>query len=201
MRNLKLLLFLLFHIGPKSTINFFVKCLKEKRTVYHYKLKLTEVSPYPVKENFTHKIFYSYDELPDKAKNKIRKTFGREKLNVIKERLDYTTKMVGTFLNGELVSYCFFAYSREKFTFFILPENEIYFYDCFTFPKYRGKSAIYSEVKYIIDLFKTHNYKYANVEIEYWNTPSIKAFSKLGFKLYRIYILNRFLFIEKITEK
>ncbi len=169
--------------------------------MYHYKLILNEINPYPIKENFTQKIFYSYNELPDSAKNKIRKIFGREKLNVIKERLNYTTKMVGTFLDGKLVSYCFFAYSQEKFTFFALPENELYFYDCFTFPEYRGKNAIYSEVKYIMDLFKTHNYKYANVEIEHWNASSIKAFSKLGFKLHRIYILNRFLFIERITEK
>lgn len=201
MRNLKLLAFLLFRIGPKSSIKFFLKCLREKRIVYHYKLKLTEVSPYPVREKFVHRVFYSYDELPDKAKNKIKKTFGREKLNVIKERLSYTTKMVGTFLNEELASYCFFAYSQEKFTFFTLPKNEIYFYDCFTFPEYRGKRAIYSEVRFIIDLFKTHNYRCANVEIEYWNTPSIKAFSKLGFKLHRIYILNRFLFGERIIEK
>ncbi len=169
----------------------------EEKTVFHYKLPLNSVKQHYVKDDFEHKIFYNYSEVPQTVKDKIEKTFGREKLRIFKERLNYSSELVCTFLNGKFVSYCFFAYSGESFLFFALPEKEIYFYDCFTFPEYRGKSAIYSEVKYVLGVFDRGRYEYANVEIEKGNVSSQKAFAKLGFYKTKEFRLKRVLFFER----
>lgn len=197
MQRLKLLCFTLFKIGPKTFFNQLKRSIYEEKTVCHYKLPVKDVRKFPTKEKFEHKIFYNFGELPQNVKEKVETTLGREKLKIFRERLNYSSEIVCTFLNGEFVSYCFFAYSREQFAFFTLPKGEIYFYDCFTFPEYRGKSAVYSEVKYVLDVFDKGKYEYANVEIEKWNTASQKAFAKLGFYKTKEFYLKRILFFER----
>ncbi len=197
MQRLKLLCFTLLKIGPKTFFTQLKKSIYEEKTVYHYKLPVKDVRKLPVQERFTHKIFYNFKELPQNVKEKVKKTFGAEKLKIFRERLNYSSEIVCTFLDGEFVSYCFFAYSEEQFAFFTLPKGEIYFYDCFTFSEYRGKSAVYSEVKYVLSIFDKGKYEYANVEIEKWNTASQKAFAKLGFYKTKEFYLKRILFFER----
>ncbi len=201
MQRLKLLCFTLLKIGPETFFSQFKKSIYEEKTVYHYKLPVRNAKKLPVDTPFEHKIFYNFIEIPQSVKEKIKKTFGKEKLKIFNERLKCSSEIVCTFLNGDLVSYCFFAYSEEKFAFFTLPNGEIYFYDCFTFPEYRGKSAIYSEVKYVLDIFDKGKYEYANVEIEKWNVASQKAFAKLGFYKTKEFHLRRILFFERKVKR
>ncbi len=197
MQRLKLISFTLFKIGPKTFFTQLKKSIYEEKIIYHYKLPIKNVRRIFVKEPFVHQIFYNFGEIPEVVKEKIEKTFGKEKLKIFRERLNCSSEIVCTFLNGNFASYCFFAYSQERFAFFKLSENEIYFYDCFTFPEYRGKSAIYSEVKYVLDVFDKGKYDYANVEIEKNNIPSQRAFAKLGFYKTAEFYLKRVLFFER----
>ncbi len=201
MKRIKLLFCTLFRIGPNTFFKFLTRSIYEYKVVYHYKLPLNNVRLVPKKVQIESKIYYTFWDLDETIKREIRDYFGFEKLRVFKERLNYTSDIVVSFINGKLASFCFFAYSEETFQFFTLPEREIYFYDCFTFPEFRGLNAVYWEVKFVTDFFKNRGFTYANVEIESQNNPSIRAFTKVGFyKIYEFY-LKRFLFFEKVVRK
>lgn len=155
----------------------------------------------PKRIDMKSKVYYTFLELDDEICARVKETFGIEKLKVFKERLDYTSDIVVSFINGKFASFCFFAYAQEEFEFFTLPKDEVYFYDCFTFPEFRGLNAIYSDVRYVLGFFINRRFKYANVEIENWNKSSIKAFTKIGFyKIYEFY-LKRILFFERVVRK
>jgi GNAT superfamily N-acetyltransferase len=147
------------------------------------------------------KIFYSFDELPSVLRARIKEKLGYEKLRIFKYRLSVTIKLVASFVNGELASYCFFAFSSEQFSLFRLKKGDIYFFDCFTFPEFRGLGLIYNETKYVIDVFKEHGYSRACVAIDSCNKDSICAFNKIGFRKTKEYWFRRIFFIKKILVK
>lgn len=171
------------------------------KTINHYKLSLNEVKDLKIHENFVHKIFTSFIDLDTSILNKITNTFGNDKLTEIKFRFIAKHKMVVTFIDNEFASYCFFSDRPFRFSLFKLKEGEIYFYDCFTFEKFRGRSSIYSEVRYVIDKYKDLGYKIAHVEIEENNIASQKAFNKLGFKKTQTFYVIEFLGTRIIFSK
>jgi len=157
------------------------------KTINHYTLSLNEVKDLKIPKNFVHKIFTSFSDLDTTILNKITNTFGNDKVTEIKFRFVARHKMVVTFIDNEFASYCFIGDAPFKFSFFELKEKELYFYDCFTFENFRGRNALYSEVKYAIDIYKERGYTYAHVEIEDTNLPSKKAFEKVGFQKKRTF--------------
>jgi ribosomal protein S18 acetylase RimI-like enzyme len=200
MKRIKLLIYTLLHIGPKSFFYLFAKSIYENKTVHHYKLFINSLRQVHKNPEIKSKIYCTFDSLDNSVKEKIKKYFNIEKLRVFKERLDYTSDIVVSYINKEFISFCFFAYGREIFQFFDLPKGEIYFYDCFTFPEYRGRGVVPSEVEYVLNIFKDRDYTFANVEIEIWNKSSIRAFEKVGFyKMYEFH-LKRILFFERIVK-
>ncbi len=192
---------MLHRIGPKTFFEVLRKSIYEQKTVYHYRIKLDEINTLVSNVKIENKIYCTFNSLDKKIKEKIKDSLGSEKLKIFKERLNSTSDIVVTFIKNEFASYCFFAYTGETFQFFTLPEKEIYFYDCFTFPQYRGRSSIYFEVKFVMQFLERAGFKYANVEIESSNIPSIRAFAKVGFCKTKEYRLKRFLFFERRSEK
>lgn len=162
------------------------------RKINHYIIELQEIDlekldKSSVKEKFEHKIYSSYYEIEKSQRRKIEEYFGEAKISSFKIRFGYGHLMVISSLDGHLCSFCFFATSNFKFTNFRLKEKELYFYDCYTFPEFRGKGAIFSEVKRVLEIYKQLGYKKAHVEIDDTNNSSKKAFTKIGFKLLKVY--------------
>lgn len=162
------------------------------RIVNHYIVSLNSLNTtskrnlyVPLK--FEHEIIGVYRNLRSVYEDKIVNCFGESKLSSIKYRFSLRHHMVISAVGNDLASFCFFADAPFRFTNFRLKEKELYFYDCFTFPEHRGRSAIFSEVDYVLQYYQTLGYKRAHVEIEDTNDPSKKAFLKLGFELARRY--------------
>ncbi|MGB9855361.1 MAG: GNAT family N-acetyltransferase [Caldisericum exile] len=159
----------------------------EIKKIYHYTLNINEVKPFETKVKFKHTIFTNFEDAKDTILNKLSLHFGEDKIISVKLRFALQHKMVATFIDDEFVSFCFFADRPFRFSLFKLKEKELYFYDCFTFEKFRGLSSIYAEVKYVIEKYRELGYNTAHVEIEQKNISSQKAFAKLGFKKSHIY--------------
>jgi len=176
-----------------------IRCFYSNYTVGHYELKLDSVYDYKVDSNFEFKIIQNFNDLPFDFLEKMERDSNLSNYN-IRKAICLGDKLVLTYLDGLPASYCFFAASPKKFTYFPLKDKEIYFFNCFTFEETRGKSAIFAEAKYVIEEFKKNGFVRANVEILDSNTNSIKAFSKLGFLKTKEYHAIRFLFIKHIKE-
>lgn len=178
-------------------LTFFKKAVSIRR-INHYlldlkQLDMDDLDNSHVKAEFVHKIYNSYYEIEDKFRKKIIDYFGEGKASSFRLRFNYKHFMVVSIVNDDIASFCFFANSKFKFSHFTLKNSELYFYDCFTFPEYRGKGAIFSEVKYVFKIYKPLGYKSVFVEIEDTNIPSKRAFTKLGFKMIkRIYCIGFF---------
>lgn len=173
-------------------IKSFIKKVFCFKKINHYiielqEFKLEELDQSQVKEKFEHKIYSSYYEIERRYRDKIEEYFGEAKISSFKLRFGYGHSMVISSLEGELCSFCFFAASSFRFSNFRLKEKELYFYDCYTFAEFRGKGAIFSEVKKVLEIYKQLEYKRAHVEIDDTNSSSKKAFAKIGFKLSRVY--------------
>ncbi len=179
----------------QKNLSIFEKIIKnifKFKVINHYELNLedgevSDINAYSVRESFIHKIYDSLDSLEDGFKKKISEYFGEGKISSFKFRFRVKHHLVASILDEKLFSFCFFAANPYRFSLFTLKAYEMYFYDCFTFPEYRGKGAIYSEVNYVIQKYKNLGYKKVHVEIEQTNIPSIKAFSKLGFEHSKTY--------------
>jgi hypothetical protein len=109
------------------------------------------------------------------------KDFRVKNTEIFSSKITDKSKLVISFLDEDIASYCFFGSKEQKFRFFSLEPEELYFFDCFTFPEYRGLGVIYSEVSFVINKFKEIGCKKANVEIESNNISSIRAFNKIAF--------------------
>lgn len=201
MARIKLLLFYLICIGPENFLKMLKSSIYEKRIIYYFELSFDKVKFMESRVKSESKIFYSFDELPSFLKAKIKKNLGYEKLRIFKYRLSATIKLVASFVDGEFASYCFLACSEEQFSLFRLGKSDIYFFDCFTFPEFRGLGLIYNETKYAIDVFKEHGYSRACVAIDSYNKDSICAFNKIGFYKTKEYWLRKIFFIKKILVK
>jgi RimJ/RimL family protein N-acetyltransferase len=169
--------------------------------IFHYELDLNSIRFLDVKIPFKNKIFLSLDDVPDTVFKKILKEFRVKNTEIFSSKITDKSKLVISFLDEDIASYCFFGFREQKFKFFSLGPEELYFFDCFTFPEYRGLGAICSEVSFVVNKFKEIGYKKANVQIESFNTNSIKAFSKIGFHKTREYQYIRILFFERVKEK
>lgn len=177
----------------------------EIKTINHYTLNLSEVKSCELVTNFQHVIYYDFSLIDDKVLRKIAQSFGEDKITALRYRFAVRHKMVVTFIDEEFASFCFFGDRPFKFSLFKLKDHELYFYDCFTFEEFRGRSSIYAEVRYVIEKYKDLGYEIAHVEIEDSNIPSKKAFAKLGFKKVRVYyVINifgaRIIFWKKVTS-
>ncbi|BAL81160.1 GNAT family N-acetyltransferase [Caldisericum exile] len=177
----------------------------EIKKIYHYTLNLDKVKTFETNTKFEHAVYASLSEVKNEILNKLSFYFGEEKLNALKFRFAVQHKMVVTFIESEFASFCFFSDSPFKFSLFKLNKQELYFYDCFTFEKFRGLSSIYAEVKYVLDKYRNLGYKVAHVEIEENNTPSQNAFKKLGFRKVRIYYVIsifglRIIFVKRVSS-
>ncbi|MGB9695320.1 MAG: hypothetical protein ACPLZB_04980 [Caldisericaceae bacterium] len=169
-------------------------------TIGHYELPLNNVNDYKPRGSFEHRIISNYFDLPYEFLERME----RDSLissRSIKIALYSGDMLVISYLDKSPASYCFFAVNPRDFAFFSLKAKEIYFFNCFTFLEARGKAAIYSEVKYVIEAYKGLGYSKANVEIFDNNKNSIRAFEKLGFKKTLEHNVTRVLFIKRIKEK
>ncbi len=166
----------------------------------HYELILNNVASYKLKDEMQLKIIDEPDALPSEFLVSMRK-YSLLSKKTIARALDFRDCLVVSYIGGLPASYCFFAFSTKRFTFFTLKSRELYFFNCFTFPLARGKGLIYAEVKYVIDEFEPLGYTKANVEIANTNINSIKAFTKLGFKKTKEYHIMQFLFFKFVKEK
>ena len=156
--------------------------MMELKIINHYKLDLNNVKQLDIGTQFYHKIYEDFDSVEGEILVKLEHEFGTDKVSSTGTRLSLKHKLVVSMLNGELASFCFFGDLPFEFNYFKLKENEIYFYDCFTFKEFRGLGAVYSEVRFVLDRYKDQGYKFAYVEIETKNKSSKQAFKKLGFK-------------------
>jgi hypothetical protein len=179
----------------------FLKIFFEQKTFYHYELDLNSIKSFEGKIKFENRIFFSLDDMPEKFYKEILIKMGIKNGDTLDFKISGKSNIVVSSLKNELVSYCFFGFKKQKFRFFYLLENELYFFNCFTFPNYRGLGAIYSEVVFVINKYKEKGYKKANVEVESSNLNSINAFSKLGFVKTREYFYKRVFLFRKVIEK
>jgi len=173
----------------------------EKGVIFHYELDLDSAMPLEIGTPFENRIFFLLKDIPDSTVKKILKDFGVKNTEIFSSKITDKSKLVISFLDEDIASYCFSGFKEQKFKFFNLRPEELYFFDCFTFPEYRGLGAIYSEVSFVVNKFKEIGYKKANVQIESFNTNSIKAFSKIGFHKTREYQYIRILFFQRVKEK
>ena len=184
-----------------NLLNDFLKIFFEIEIIFHYELDLDSIRSLDVGIPLKNKIFLSLDEVPEAVFEKILKYLGIRNAKIFTSKITDKAKLVISFLDEDIASYCFFGFKEQRFKFFHLGPEELYFFDCFTFPEYRGLGAIYSEVSFVINKFKEIGYKKANVEIESFNTNSIKAFSKIGFHKTREYQYIKVLFLKRVKEK
>ena len=160
----------------------------ELKIINHYKLDLDNIKQIAIETQFYHKIYEDFNSIEGETLIELAQEFGIDKVSSTRTRLSLKHKLVVSILNGELASFCFFGDMKFEFNYFKLNENEIYFYDCFTFKEFRGLSAVYSEVRFVLERYKDRGYKFAYVEIETKNKNSQKAFEKLGFKKEKTFI-------------
>jgi hypothetical protein len=168
-------------------LNGYIQDFFEKGVIFHYELDLDSAMPLEIGTPFENRVFFSLKDIPDGTVKKILKDFGVKNTEMFSSKITDKSKLVISFLNEDIASYCFFGFKEQKFKFFKLKPNELYLFDCFMFSEYRGSGAIYSEVNFVINKFKAIGYKKANVQIESFNTDSIKAFSKIDFHKTREY--------------
>jgi hypothetical protein len=166
----------------------------------HYELLLNRVSYYELSREIKCQIVDAYEDLPQEFLANMKK-YSNLSQDMIAKALAIGDRLVISSLDGLPASYCFFAVSPKKFTFFTLKNRELYFFNCFTFETFRGKGAIYAEVKNVVDKFAHLGYSKANVEIVNSNISSIKAFIKLGFKKTKEYHVLRLLIFKFVREK
>lgn len=93
------------------------------------------------------------------------------------------------FHQNKIVSYCWLSFQEEWIgeieTTISLKMDEVYLFDAFTLPEYRGKNLFPFLLTNTITYLKTQGYCYALIFALSTNRVSIKAIQKAGFKYFR----------------
>ena len=108
----------------------------ELKIINHYKLDLDNIKQIAIETQFYHKIYEDFNSIEGETLIELAQEFGIDKVSSTRTRLSLKHKLVVSILNGELASFCFFGDMPFEFNYFKLNENEIYFYDCFTFKEF-----------------------------------------------------------------
>ena len=87
---------------------------------------------------------------------------------------------------GEIISDCWASIHHVRFSRLYyklrLAQGEVYFYDAFTRPDFRGKSVLPAILEEMIRHFRAAGYLRIICEVVPENKPSLQAFGKVGFK-------------------
>ncbi len=98
-------------------------------------------------------------------------------------------------LNSEVVSYCWVAFQQAEVgeinRTIKLRNNELYFYDAFTLPDYRGRGLFPALLTAILGFARSQGCSRALIFSLRENRPSVRGIEKAGFSLFQsIYFLK-----------
>lgn len=92
-------------------------------------------------------------------------------------------------LNSEVVSYCWVAFQQAEVgeinRTIKLRNNELYLYDAFTLPDYRGRGLFPALLTAILGFAKSQGYSRALIFSLRENRPSVRGIEKAGFSLFQ----------------
>jgi hypothetical protein len=91
-----------------NLLNDFLKFFFEVEIIFHYELDLDSIRSLDVKIPFKNKIFLSLNEVPEAVFKKILKYFGIRNVKIFTSKITDKAKLVISFLDGDIASYCFF---------------------------------------------------------------------------------------------
>lgn len=104
----------------------------------------------------------------------------------ILNRLKRGEKCYAAYVGGEIASYCWIAFGEvmvgEIQRLIRVRSDEVYLYDAYTLPKWRGYGLFSAVLAEILRNLKCHGYRRALIFALGDNIPSRKAISKAGFK-------------------
>ena len=122
---------------------------------------------------------------------------GRLQRSVIESRLEKGDKIFIAKHNGNPVAYLFAATSKtyigEIDDWLIVNGREVYLYDAFTAPEFRGKRIYPRLITEASDYFKNKSCKHAMIFSAARNITSIKGIERCGFKCYETVWYRNFL--------
>lgn len=108
---------------------------------------------------------------------------------VVEERILNGDQMLVAYHKGEPISYLFAAtnenWVEELQDTLIIKPNEIYLYDAFTKPAYRGQHVYPLLLTHAALHFRALTYSRALIFVKNKNIPSIRSIERAGFQCYR----------------
>lgn len=116
---------------------------------------------------------------------------------VVNARFDQGEVCGVAWFNSAVVSYCWVAFQQAKVgeinRIIKLRRNELYLYDAFTLPHYRGKGLFPALLIAILGLARSQGYSRALIFSLRENRPSVIGIEKAGFRLLQSIYFFRFL--------
>ena len=117
--------------------------------------------------------------------------------SIIEERLARGEKIFIAYHQNSPVAYLFAAandcWIGEIDDWLVVARNEIYLYDAFTSPEYRGRGIYPFLIYRAVDYFRKKSYRYIMIFATASNCESIRGIEKCGFRCYEIVNYRNFL--------
>ncbi len=130
-----------------------------------------------------------YSFLDNKSGEKIASLASLVGKDIVKARFEQGEVCGVAWSNSAVVSYCWLAFKQAEVgeinRYIKLREKELYLYDAFTLPDYRGRGLFPALLTAILGHARSQGYSRALIFSNSKNRPSLRGIEKAGFSLFQ----------------